>query len=870
MRFIERRADLAPAGLSSERTLAQVAEYGEFIAGGGSMVQQKRLPFTPDEILYDHETDLSDALNVQFDRKCAFTETKLQGFGTDEILLFRPNGSTMWEDGSWPDLYWWLMADWSNMYASATVVARRRGRQFPVFDDYRPLGPNDALDDPVLLDPCRDRPEWYLRFFPDGSVAPTQIAGDTHLLGATSPEARHELNARIAHRASVSIELYQLDSWEVTESRKRTFDRLGVELADSVEAIQRLLTDLPDGEEHVGAVRQVLADQAMALAAAGRDVSPLAEPLGAELAAFGWTTSAATAEGFASTGILDLVDEVFPELRRSASLPNFAPPGPAFAAPPSAAPDSAPPPSPDPEPLPDPAPPLRTKADFFRTPRTTTPQPQIATVSIREFKAIRELDLSFVAETDPDDEPDGKAMPSASQLKATLTNEGRWIRRLRRLRDIEMSSEERDEPDSVVVLGTRAFIGENGSGKSSVLQAIALALAPDDALDKIDDLGRFVCRDAAGAPARVDVTLTNNAVFTLTIQPDGTYGHSATIGSDPIELSQASEWFLLRAYSATRTLHGRDHSIDEPARIANMFDPTEPLVNAQEWLMSLDPGPFNIVATTLNKLFDSQSGLATPDGIQDDVLRLQQVRNDATGEVIGIELDGRAYGLVSDGYRAIVNLYCDIMAAADRASTSDMRRANGIVLIDEIGAHLHPRWRMKIAGLLRREFREMQIIVSTHEPLCLRGFVEDEVVLVERDTERGVRAEVVARNPSSYRVDQLLTSEFFGLHSTLDPEESDKLDIYYQLRAKGSLTPAEEELLDETRPARQDQVLGFNYREQLTYAAIDDYLTQRAAGLTPEQAREQRRMAFDKVARIWSEFGLRLDELEQGDRRDSP
>ena len=62
-----------------------------------------------------------------------------------------------------------------------------------------------------------------------------------------------------------------------------------------------------------------------------------------------------------------------------------------------------------------------------------------------------------------------------------------------------------------------------------------------------------------------------------------------------------------------------------------------------------------------------------------------------------------------------------------------MSHASGIVLLDEIDAHLHPRWKMRIVESLRATFSGMQFIVTTHEPLCLRGIKEQEVVVLRRE-----------------------------------------------------------------------------------------------------------------------------------------
>ena len=137
---------------------------------------------------------------------------------------------------------------------------------------------------------------------------------------------------------------------------------------------------------------------------------------------------------------------------------------------------------------------------------------------------------------------------------------------------------------------------------------------------------------------------------------------------------------------------------------------------------------------------------------------------------------------------------------------SDIRHASGIVLVDELGSYLHPRWKMQITGTLREEFPSMQFLVTTHEPLCLRKLLEREVVRVkpsEPDEEGRWRSEfeTLEESPSRFRVDQLLTSSFFGLDTTIDPDVEKEFAKYYALLRKPVLTEAEETTREKPVPA---------------------------------------------------------------------
>jgi hypothetical protein len=97
-------------------------------------------------------------------------------------------------------------------------------------------------------------------------------------------------------------------------------------------------------------------------------------------------------------------------------------------------------------------------------------------------------------------------------------------------------------------------------------------------------------------------------------------------------------------------------------------------------------------------------------------------------------------------------------------------KTRGLVLIDEIETHLHPRWKLRVVSALRKAMPNVQFVATTHDPLCLRGMRADEVQVFVRDEAH--RIEVLSGLPDvrGLRAEQLLTSDYFGLASTADPD----------------------------------------------------------------------------------------------------
>jgi hypothetical protein len=171
-----------------------------------------------------------------------------------------------------------------------------------------------------------------------------------------------------------------------------------------------------------------------------------------------------------------------------------------------------------------------------------------------------------------------------------------------------------------------------------------------------------------------------------------------------------------------------------------------------------------------------------------------------------------------------------------------------------LGAHLHPRWRMRIVAALRGVLPRVQFIATTHDPLCLRGLEDGEVAVLRRDERQDVFAISDLPPVKGLRVEQLLASDFFGLGSTRDPEIDDLYEEYYRLRgrrrlsdrASARLARIEEELME------ADQ-LGTTEQERLVFRAAGDYIARRRAAANVH--RDEHRVDDDirrQLSELWS------------------
>jgi predicted ATP-dependent endonuclease of OLD family len=197
----------------------------------------------------------------------------------------------------------------------------------------------------------------------------------------------------------------------------------------------------------------------------------------------------------------------------------------------------------------------------------------------------------------------------------------------------------------------------------------------------------------------------------------------------------------------------------------------------------------------LRTLFDDRASLQNPEVVL--LRRSPAVRRELESRLLEVlMLDGSDNGLretsegltvrgpwgeiplasLSDGYRSTIQWILDFVGwqiYTDRFGNGD---AGGILLIDEIEQHLHPRWQRHIVQRLRKQFPKTQIFSTTHTPLAALGVVDVEgsllLRLVREDGE--VKTRIVGQEQlQDKRADQVLASEAFGLVTTRSPGSVD-------------------------------------------------------------------------------------------------
>jgi predicted ATP-binding protein involved in virulence len=315
------------------------------------------------------------------------------------------------------------------------------------------------------------------------------------------------------------------------------------------------------------------------------------------------------------------------------------------------------------------------------------------------------------------------------------------------------------------------LVGDNGSGKTSVLDAVARVLnlfglikedrnvGQDSDVRKvqIDNENRLQLPFHAG----LSITVKDGRSFSPQVErfpespdwihPEGffaAYGLELAIESR----SRSGVLFPLMAYYGTGRLWGKSTGTQDWTRkdtegfdraykecLSPNVSPTVFLgwFRAYEWEVMQFDQPFDKALLSCLKAAISEM---VPDwqdikySFKDD--GLFGTMTDEHGH--HQRLDFRD---LSDGYRGVIGMVADMayrcIQLNPHLGENAVKETPGVVLIDELDLHLHPNWQRNIVADLKRVFPKVQFIATTHSPFIVQSLKPEELIILDDDAERG-------------------------------------------------------------------------------------------------------------------------------------
>lgn len=368
------------------------------------------------------------------------------------------------------------------------------------------------------------------------------------------------------------------------------------------------------------------------------------------------------------------------------------------------------------------------------------------------------------------------------------------------------------------------ILGNNGVGKTTLLQVLATSTPVEDSTSP-PEIAPLLC--TARAPTDVfDFRRSQERAMHIhyRIGYGGAFSSSEPVLREEegdIELEESIVSYSLFdkrtppaincfAYGAARRMGASSLSDPGPENpIVTLFRDDVPLRNAEEWLLQADyaankPSPHQARARVRRDAVKAMLIDLLPE--IGDIEILSDLDGNPAYPRPGIRLK-TPYGWVplqglSLGYKTLLAWMVDLASRLyERYPDSENPLAEpAVVLVDEIDLHLHPAWQRTLLDYLSQRFPNVQFIVTAHSPLVVQAATDANVVVLRREGDH-VIIDNGAAAVRSWRVDQILTSDLFGLPSARPPALDALLAERRKILTKPHLSAAERRELERIEQA---------------------------------------------------------------------
>lgn len=321
--------------------------------------------------------------------------------------------------------------------------------------------------------------------------------------------------------------------------------------------------------------------------------------------------------------------------------------------------------------------------------------------------------------------------------------------------------------------GVNLLIGDNGAGKTSVLDALSVALGgflsgvKGVAVSGIQQSDiRIESKRVAGAGASSAIEYMTPTVIECTMVVNGKSfywartreGESSDYRTKTSDreitnyaaklTNDATNTLPLISYMSTmrvsRSKRGDYGSAskklnDRRCGYIGCLDSALDIKGIKEWCLNMEMEAFHqekpipeyeLFKGAVSEVMQKMSDLETPPSIVYSKLFQDIVYSE--GE------DTLPISYMSAGYQSLLWMTMDFAyrLALLNPGQSDYHQATGVVLIDELDMHLHPKWQWNVLGTLEKVFPNIQFIIATHSPIIISSFKNGQ--LISLDSEQSV------------------------------------------------------------------------------------------------------------------------------------
>jgi AAA domain, putative AbiEii toxin, Type IV TA system len=350
------------------------------------------------------------------------------------------------------------------------------------------------------------------------------------------------------------------------------------------------------------------------------------------------------------------------------------------------------------------------------------------------------------------------------------------------------------------------ILGLNGTGKTTVLQSLVgfETLSGGEFSDRLQSRFaiqfrgnlRNILRGEGESPGDLSASVAQSGALSKTPSKVAIFRCSVEPGLMKVSSDDAiSVWCC--GYGAGRRIGTAilgDAGVDSTA---SLFSGAAELQNPEEWLLRLDYAankPSPIKARSAHRLQQVKDLLL---GILPEIEAIRLTTKESTNPTSRAEFK-TPYGWVplkqlGYGYQTLITWVADLASRMVERypDSADPLAEPAVVLVDEIDLHLHPKWQRELIGFLTERFPNTQFIATAHSPLVAQAAADANLAVLRRDGDHVVIDNDVD-NIRNWRVDQILTSDLFGLETARPPQIEKLLLERRALLTKAKLTAADQ------------------------------------------------------------------------------
>ena len=341
------------------------------------------------------------------------------------------------------------------------------------------------------------------------------------------------------------------------------------------------------------------------------------------------------------------------------------------------------------------------------------------------------------------------------------------------------------------------FVGDNGQGKTTILRSLAMGLCDDGwaAALRSELHGEFLKWGERKGSIEVCLRDSNGEKYTVRTRIK-LEGNNESISQDVFhgdcvnkkgKHKEAKDFERDRifavAYGAGRSVSGTE-SYEEYTLVDALYT----LFNYEHSLQNAELGARRI-------RFHSEKEWENLRNILKKILMMEdggEISLEITGLYSNTRRGKGVFDTMGDGYKSLTSVIVDFLCwnLTHKLEDFSLENLSGILIIDELEQHLHPRWQREIVKTLSDQFPKVQFICSTHTPICALGLSDLEcesrlfkVARVNNHSEVEYGFDL-REDFKGYRADQILTSNIFDLESTRSVSVENKLEEYRKIYLK--------------------------------------------------------------------------------------